>query len=86
MDQITTNPTPAMKSTTLTAVTPFTLAPLARSTRRSRQAGSQPAGIFSHLERETAAGDRPEAVAFALLALTAAAWPTYEALRAIFTF
>ena len=81
-----------MKSAaTLNVVTPFLLAPVVkpttrRRTRATRLAAATTPGLFSRLDRETAADSLPETVAFALLALTGAAWPTWEALRLIFAF
>lgn len=74
-----------MKSATLTVNAPFLLSPATRRTRVSR-ASVQTPGLFARLDSETAAGSLPESVVFALLALTGAAWPTYEALRLIAGF
>ena len=74
-----------MKSATLTVhAAPFLLAPT-RHTRTVRSSAPT-AGLFTRLDAETAAGSFPETVVFALLALTGAAWPTYEALRLIAGF
>ena len=75
-----------MKSATLTVNAPFLLAPAARRRTPASRASVQAPGLFARLDRETAAGSLPEAVVFALLALTGAAWPTYEALRLIAGF
>ena len=67
-------------------------APVNRAARRPQLVrvlpapAPRPAGLFSRLEAETAAGSGPETVVFAILALTGAAWPTYEALRLIAGF
>lgn len=74
-----------MKSATLTVNAPLLLAPVTRRTRTVRSSAPT-AGLFTRLDSETAAGSLPETVVFALLALTGAAWPTYEALRLIAGF
>ena len=77
-----------MKSATLTVTTPFLLAPAARPARQARKAqfAAPASGLFARLDRETAAGSLPETLVFGLLAITGAAWPTWEAFRLIFAF
>ena len=61
----------------------FTFAPTAADRRR---APAPAPGLFARLERETAACSLPETLVFALLGVTGAAWPAWEALRLIFAF
>lgn len=74
-----------MKTATLTVNPAFLLTPANRRTRMVRSSAPT-AGLFTRLDTETAAGSLPETVVFALLALTGAAWPAYEALRLIAGF
>ena len=74
-----------MKSATLTVNPAFLLAPANPRTRTVRSPAPT-AGPVTRLDTETAAGSLPATVVFALLALTGAAWPTYEALRLIAGF
>ena len=63
--------------------TVFTVVPTAAAAGRHPAAAP---GLFARLERETAAGSLPETLAFALLGVTGALWPTWEALRLVFAF
>lgn len=84
-DKSTTKPNLPMKSAALTINTPFQFAPAAQPVRRTpvQRSEAPTSGLFSRLENETNAGSRPENLVFLLLALTGAAWPTWEACRII---